>query len=371
MAKLYPDAMNANGNAAIRLERDGRWAEAIPYARHAALPQSDVRGFALSQLARSQTAQGDIKAAITTFGQAIASGDRVSYALRARALAVLRHFDDAEADLRHGGVEPVDADYLRTAFLIDQGRFSDASNAAESVDELMRKAPDDSRPGARLSMASAEYLAGNPDAARRHLAELAKDLVNGLPSSPPSAAQEDVGVAAGAAELALRLGDPVLVQNLFDAARKRPEAALADNADRLAVVQARLLLGKGQTKPAVEQLEARLTPQSSISIHVALMDAQAQAGNLDAAIREARWLQSHRGLAYSEMSGYSSVRTFTVAQTTLAYLYEAEWQSKLGRGPETHKALAAFDAIWSRTDLPDYLRKRRDALVAASSIGGF
>jgi putative peptide modification system cyclase len=371
MAKLYPDAMNANGNAAIRLERDGQWAAAIPYAQHAALPQSDVRGFALSQVARSQTAQGDIKAAIETLGQAIASGDRVSYALRARAFAVLRHFDDAEADLRRGGVEPVDADYLRTAFFIDQGRFPDASRAAENVDTLMQKTPDDSRPGARLSRVAAEYLAGDSGAASRNLNALAKDLENGLPSSQPSAAQEDIGVASNAAEFAVRLGDPDLAQRLLDAAKGRPEAALTDNAVRLAVVHARLLLSKGQAKQAIEELQARSTPESPISLHAALMDAQAQAGNLDAAIQEARWLQAHRGLAYSEQSGYSSVRTLNVAQTTLAFLQEAEWQSKLGRSQDAQKALAAFDARWPISKLPDYLRKRRDAFAAASSMGGF
>ena len=369
MAKLYPDAMNANANVAIRLQRDGQWAAAIPYAQHAAMPQSDVRGFALSQLGRAQTAQEDIKTAIATLGQAIASGDRVSYALRARALAVLRHFSDAEIDLRRGGIEPIDADYLRTAFLIDQGKFQDAVRAAENVDELIRKTPDDSQPGARLSLVAAEYLAGDSGAASHDLAVLAKDLENGLLSAQPSAAQEDIGVASEAAEFALRLGAPELAQRLLDAAKNRPEAALTDNAIRLVVVHARLLLSKGQAKQAIEELQARLTSESPISLHVALMEAQAEAGNLGAAIEQARWLQSRRGLAYSEQSGYSSTRTFNVAQTTLAYLQEAEWQSKLGHGQDAQKALAAFDARWPTSELPDYLRKRRDAL-AMSSRGG-
>ena len=367
MAKLHPDSMPAVVNVANHLLRDGRWQDAMPYAEHATVPQSDVVAFGFDQLGRALMALGDETKATDAFQRAYAGGNRESLQRIAEAAAVRRQF--AAAQRTADRIRPSDHNrYIELAtFATDQGLFA---SARESLDKASRLI-DEQRNGEALSVdlqrAMADFLAGHVDAARTATRDVVKQALQRLDNGTHAEAQEVVGVALTAGLLAQQLGDRHVAVRLATALRDHPEMLLPKHAELMTVLRAQDERLAGHAEKALGTLAPLLNGHEAFQVHFARMQALGDDGRYREAADEAKWLQDHRGLAYAEMTGYHCQQPWNAAISTLAHLDRAQWLAQVGDARGAREELQAFDRRWPAGRLPSPLRVRRAALVPTSS----
>jgi tetratricopeptide (TPR) repeat protein len=370
MAKIYPDSMPAIANTANRLIRAGRWTDAMAYANRATAPQSDVIAFGFDQLGRSLMALGDEPKAATAFARAHAGGNRESLLRRAEVAAVQRRFKAAGHLLDGMSTPDPSLSMERMTFAIDEGRWDQARMHAEAALRLLDKQRNRYGFAVEFGSAVTDYLEGDSGAAMRRNRTVANDALSSLKTGTSADAEEVVGIALTAALLGQQLGDRALATQVLAALQDNPEVRSPKHAELAAVVRAQELRLAGRPQDALAKLKPLLTGQEAYQTHLALMDAYAAAGDNEAALQQARWLQGRRGLAYAELTGYQCQQSWNAAISTLAFLRAAELLSHANRAEEARQALASFDQRWAPEQLPRYLRNRRADVLSASSRGG-
>jgi hypothetical protein len=87
------------------------------------------------------------------------------------------------------------------------------------------------------------------------------------------------------------------------------------------------------------------------------------AGHYADAIREAKWVSSHRGRAYAEFN--QELTAFNVAQTNLALLRAAEAAQASGDKNASRQSLDAFLKAWPEKSQPAALFSRVTKLEKA------
>ena len=115
--------------------------------------------------------------------------------------------------------------------------------------------------------------------------------------------------------------------------------ALAELATVVRAGQARLA---GRPDDAIRLLQPLLTGRERYQTRVALMDAQAAAGNAAEALAHARWLQRRRGRAYAELDCGHCLQALNVADSNRAVLRGAELLRTLGKPGEAAAMLEEF-----------------------------
>jgi putative peptide modification system cyclase len=368
MTRLYPDFMPAQINVAIRLIRTNRFADAIPFAQRATRPQYDLIGRGFDYLGRAKLGVEDYKGASAAFAQAVAHRSYDSQEQRAQAAAAMRNFGQAQSSLKVMPREKPNFHLQRAVFLVDQGEL----DAARSDAATALKLSDKSSPrwlASLFTLASAEYLAGDADAARHRVQELAAQLPAALSSVSRAESAEVVGVALSGALLAQRMQDRALANRMVAATSQQALLASPELAELVSVVRANDARLAGHPDGALAQLKALLTGHELFQTRQALFETHIALARTEGAIEQGRWLQAKRGLAYAELTGYQSQQILNVADSNLAALRMAELLRAAGAENEARQALANFDKLWPREKLPAYLRERR-ARLDASSAGG-
>jgi putative peptide modification system cyclase len=371
MAKLYPDSVPANVNTAIRLMKTGYWKDELPFAERGTAPQSELIGFSFDLLGRGLMALGDIDKAAYAFDRAVAGGFRDSQERRAEIAAIRRKFSTARGLLEPLAKSEPDTHLEQMTLAVDEAQWQDAQDAAATALQLVEA---DARYAlaARFAQASVDGLAGDVALARQRNAAVRRGSLRSLAAANETAADADeaIGVALSSALLGLQWGDREQAQQVLSSINGNQHAQTPRLSELATVVRAEMLRLDGHSQQAIKLLMPLLNGNESYQTHRVLMEAHATAGETAAAVKEAEWLQEHRGLAYAETIGYHCRQSWNVATNTLAWLRGAELLTKLDRKAEARKMLAGFDLRWPPERLPDYLRARREAVLAASRAGG-
>jgi hypothetical protein len=123
----------------------------------------------------------------------------------------------------------------------------------------------------------------------------------------------------------------------------------------------------GRPLDAIKLLKPLLTGHERYQTRVALREAYADAGQIELALDQSRWLARRRGLAYIELGFGHCLQALNVADSNLSVLRDAELLARSGRATEARQALKDFSRLWPAEVLPNHLKQRYSAAVVASN----
>ena len=363
MSNLYPEFFPAAANVGYALEVQNRYAEALPYATRAASPKNEFAAISAELLGRTRLALGQYQEADKAFGMAIRNGLGSSKAWRASGYAAQNRFDEAErAWPKPSEIDP--GHFERVSIYLDQGKWDLAITEALQVGATTAPGTSRFREGL-YPLAVAQWAKGDHKASLATLETLSDLALGSLESAQSNTgARDDASLAVYAGFLAQRMGNAEIAAKVIRGIEKKQKASSLPPVGSLSrILAARELRRKGKPSEALAELVPMLDGNELFQTHVALLEAHTDAGNLDKALVEARWLTANRGRAYSEFGGCKwCQQALNVTDARIASLHAAELLSKQSRPAEAKRELASFDRYWPERVLPDQLRLRRAAL---------
>jgi len=368
LANLYPDFWPAQGNAALALNAQNRFKEALPYAQRNSVPQNELASVGWDWLGRAQLGQGQYSLAKLSFDQALARGYQGSLRRRIAVDAAQRDFASADRLLQKTRPDDRHAYIEKTSVAVDRARWRDAQDSFAAALGLV--SADAGLDGRLLLMpaASVDWLVGDEVQALSRVRSTADKALAALAQSYDADAADDAALALSAALLAQRLGDTSVAEKVLATLDRHVDLmAMPSHSELAVIVRAERARRSGHPQEALELLRPRISGHERYQLHVALLEAYADVGDFDKALQESHWLQRHRGLAYAEVNCGWSLQALNVADSNIAVLREAELQVLRGRAAEAKKALADFDRRWPAEVLPDHLKVRRSSVRDASS----
>jgi putative peptide modification system cyclase len=366
LSSLYPDEFASYYNAA-----QFYWHHGAGYERALALNEKAISSRNPFAAAAAQQ-KGVLLLAMNRFDEALeafAESDRLGFAglgsLHAMALIALDRHDEAAERLARGtryGVPGIDQwNIINTSVLaLDQGRLNEAlailRGATEQADlELAVRVR---LLGAQLMLETALFGDDVPIALRDSYCAASEDVPfdDGLQSTwMVRLLCARVHAAAG--------DDAVALAALADLNARGPKGFPAVEA-MASVVQATLLLRRGNATEAAAVLAAAADSSELYIVRAARVEALAEAGDIKRALRLAETLVGERGRALGEWNNYRLLLPFNVAHNRLlglriAELALAERQLRLA---ERH--LGAFLAHWPESTTVEAIARRVAAIEA-------
>ncbi|UNK48118.1 putative peptide modification system cyclase [Lysobacter sp. S4-A87] len=368
LSAMYPDFFPAAANVGYDLFSRNRFAEGLVFAKRASAAQYEFSPLATDLVGQFQLALENYDEAKAAFAHATGDGVGKAILRGASANAAEGQFDAAEALFAKAAADVKSDDFNHAAVYLDRGQWRQARREAESVIKAVESGSFRAR-AATFPIAVSEWVQGSRDASLRRLRDTARSALKAVDSPGNAAgALDDAYLAASAGILAQRMGDVELGREV--ARRLQPQKALLGAPslrDMMVVLVANDLRSSGKPAEALSNLENAIDGDERFQVRVALLEAYAQAGKTEQALAQAQWLSTHRGRAYIELGCGWCQQSLNVVDTNLSQLRAAELQMQLGRKEDATKDLAVFDRRWNPATLPDYLRVRRDALLAASN----
>lgn len=366
---MYPDSYEAH----FAIAQDGmlyanRYAAGLPHAKAASVPQYERQALAIYLQGMIQLGMEHHAEAIKAFQRARAKNYKGAIFRSIYPYAAKREWamvDRLMSERRSSGVSTAELEvpYNQMLFALDRGRWRVADAAsnelvtkAEEAEPLVAVALAKVQREAVRGLLSTEATNGMAD---RLLSQLDATRTAQVRLQPVHPAYDEIMTLA-LGYLGARIdAAPVVRRALADVETSRDlpgypllvqmrEVLLAEQ-DRLA----------GKRSQAVDRLQKLVDREEAMMpAHSALMRAARTDGRAELALREARWLASHRGRAYSEMSVDHLVTVLNIADTTLAELDAAELLVQLGRKDEARKHRDAFLAAWPDNDRPEGIARR-------------
>ncbi|HEY0659761.1 MAG TPA: putative peptide modification system cyclase [Lysobacter sp.] len=368
LASLYPDFWPAQGNVATALYSQNRFEEALPFAQRNSSPQNELAAVGYDSLGRIRLGMQQYASAGQAFDKAMARGFANSLRRRVDVEAAQRNFSAANRLMRKAAADDRHAYLERISLAVDQGLWADAQASAGSALASMRDVRSFDGRSFLMSAAVADWLAGDSQKALEKARVAADRSLSALVQDYDADLVDDATLGLSSALFAQRLGDTRIASRVLKEVSSRPQLMEFPNvAELAAILRAEEIRRDGKPEGAVKLLSALLTGHERYQTHVALLDAYAEMGMTDNALEQARWLQSHRGLAYVEQGCGQCLQALNVADSNLALLREAELLNRAGKLAEAQKALAGFDRLWPAETLPDHLSVRRSSVSAASN----
>ena len=369
LAGLYPDFFMAQGTYgfyAWQFAND--YTTAIGATQRSAATQNPHRALSLYLLGTLKTGIGEYEQAERHFADADALGIRYENQYYASLFAARRDFVRMHEVIAAGRRGPAAAGHgsltiARIAFAIDQAHWADARTRIDGARPAEGVALDDAIESIALAIEALPVAAGGRvPAIDRYLAERVEEVFDPARAD----ATERDGRILFNAWLAARQGAPVIARRtMAQASAATRSGDYPVLARTLAVVEAQLALADGKPAAAITQLQPLLDGTEPFIAHLVLMDAHAATGNSAAARKEARWLSSQRGRAYTEIGAGPVWVPYNVAQTTLALLADAGFSASVGDHEGARTALAAFTTAWPDPAALPPLRERVGVLEAA------
>lgn len=364
MSDLYPDFYAAAANAGYALEMENRYEEGLQYIRRASESLYEFAPLSQEGLGRMSLALGNYQDAATAFTRAADAGLVTASVWQANLRAVQGDFQEAER------LWPRDAKLAVPHFdqvsqYLDQGRLQAASLEAQRLLQTVPASGGRFRQG-QIQVGVLQWLSGDRRGALGTSRKIVRDSVAALDGAAGLAARGEAVTAAYGAIIAQRLGDHGPARQLISRLEQSPDlVAMQPVGGFLQVLKAREAMAATKSAQALEGLVATTGQHGSFQLRVALMDAYALEGNLEAALRQVNWITSHRGWAYVEHGGCGWCgQSLNIADANMARLRKVELLSQLGRREEARKELESFSGYWKDREMPDYLRTRRDALLS-------
>jgi putative peptide modification system cyclase len=376
LIEMYPDNHDAHFILAIELMlRANRFEEGLSHAQTASAPQNPYRDNAMALQGMLLTGMDRIDESLKVFDTTYRSGFKGSGFDYAKAYAAKRDFKNAERVVR-GSTGTDTGDLSRPLqgmlFALDQGDLKAATLQAEKGVRASTKAePLFAAPTWQIRALTLDAIVRSESdeaLARKLLAQL---------SSVKAKSDGTDRVAANFSEiLALSIGyvgADIGSRSVVDAALAQVESSkdiagfpLMEQLREALRAESERLAGKPQD--AVARLDDLAKSDSALgAVHVALARAARDAGQDRIALREWRWIASHRGRAYMEWAAEDALAPAGIADTTLAHLEIAELLAKDGDSDAARKELAVFLAAWPLETLPPHLRRRVDVVRGQSA----
>ncbi|HEX7802763.1 MAG TPA: putative peptide modification system cyclase [Pseudoxanthomonas sp.] len=364
MASMYPDFFRASANVGYALHARNRYKEGLGYAKQAASPKNEFQALSWDLVGRLALGLESYDEAKQAFLKANAMSGTSAAGRLANTYAAQRQFAAAESAWKRN-TQKAGVPFDHVTIALDQGKWKEARREA---DVLQTQAAEGSLRGrqAQVPLATVQWLQGDQAHALRTLSAIAdRSIAAAKPSNVNSDSLDDAYVSMVAGILAQRMGDQKIARRVMDGLQSRGDLLATPPVNTLyAVLRANELRIDGKPQDAAKLLETVSDGGESLQVRRALFDAYAAQGQGEKALAQAQWLSRHRGRAYSELGCGWCQQALNVADTTLANLLAAEQLSSMGRHAEARQQLQLFDRQWPPTGLPDYLRVRRDALVA-------
>ncbi len=371
LARLYPDYFPGLTSAAIWLYEDNRFDEALEIAKSAAQPQNETASINYDVLGRLFLGLEQYSEASSALESAVSLGYSSALRRQVALQAAMRRHHAASVLAESLPKQNPHAYFEQVSLGVDRGQWMTARKAANEA--LGRFEAQDAYSGRAmlLQLAVAEWMSGESESAAGKVERAAGEAIAALDAGWNPNAEDDVALAIYAALLGQRLGDEDLAKRVLDALRRHAEIVSAPSLTELhEILRAEVLRLRGDTNQAIATLEGSSSENARYQMKVALLSAYSDAGKLDEAVKEARWLQRRRGLAYVELRCGHCVQALNVVDSNLAVLAEAELLARQGNRKAAVAKLAEFDRIWPVEILPAHLSDRRAALAnLVSKVG--
>ncbi len=350
VASLYPDFFAAQGTYGyFAWELGNRYEQAIESTRLAASPKNPHNGTSLYVLGTLYLGTERYEDALRTFDEFNATpGTPISF--HAITFAAQRHYDKAAALIDGANHEPNDPDVLikRAIFAVDQGKWSEGRELIRRASAAPNLEPTLGHKLRAIDLSLAVIDAKAPAA----LAGAVRDLLKAEHDQPPSAVSLAEQSATQfrilfAAYLAAKGGDATSARAALAATNAMPRDAdypLLVNLREVA--EAELALAEHRAADAIATLAARNDGTELYVTHVALKDAYAANGKPAEALKEASWLASHRGRAYTEFGAEWVMTPFNVVESNLAMLDAADYARAAGQAAQAREWRERFGKAW-------------------------
>ena len=370
LALSFPDffpAQGAYGYYAWTYAND--YSEALEATRHNAVDQNPHRGTGSYLLGVLLTGTENYSEAVQQFKLAEGLGVHYQNMFYAAALAAQRNFKEIPGLLAAGRSDETGSDLLtsqtfRLAFAIDQGKWQDARSMLDApkvqrvhLSDEQSSLLQDVELGARMILGSGGER-GNPG----QLSEwLGKKI---LPGSEEKEVSRSSSLLFRAFLASRYIGDDTASRLADRVDTKLITKDFPDLIKLRALVDAQGKLSSRSPDLDPEVLRALVDGRELYVTHLLLMEALERKADFRSAREQARWMSSHRGRAYTQVSSSSAFVPFDIAQSTLALLYEAEYSSRLGEVESARRVLAEFDAQWPLDGRPEWITTRARSLQA-------
>lgn len=301
MAELYPDYMPASYNAGLNLFHENRFAEALVLSGRVAQSRVDLPEIAQDQYGRALLASERYAEADIAFSRAASNGWEGALMRQASVAAARGQFGKANALLARIAPDNFHAGNFATTIALDQGDIEGAIRHAEQgrVHAGQRQGMD--RYNFDMPLAVAYMTAGRRSDALAVARVAATAPFAGLSGEPAVETVDRLVAAHAAALLALRLGDAAparAVQARMKLLQERPDSSVLRQ--YIALLAARLMQHEGQPRPALDLLVPLLKTQPRLQVRLAVRELALEAGLVDVAQQQTRWLRDRPGLAYAE-----------------------------------------------------------------------
>jgi len=321
LAEMYPDYFAGAAQSAWLDFSSGDFGTALRKTAQFDAQQNPLRDIAFELRGRILLAREDYQGAQQAFQQAEQIGGYGPGRRRAAALAAAGDFAGANGildkltlqDALTNGFEQMTVPFAA-------GKHEQAEKAAESVYIAVADASPILRYGLRISALSILSAGDDLGNHRVQLQALVPEIIDAATAGDAGDREDLVMMAMTLTRLAQRNGiampDPT-VHRLEALAGQSGNPPLLRMLDVLHAEQSRLrgrpdeavaLLRKGNLEGGTDLLQA----------HVALRDALKDAGDVDGARRENKWLAEHPGLAYIEPYGALVMQGMNVADVSEA-----------------------------------------------------
>jgi putative peptide modification system cyclase len=304
--------------------------------------------------------------AVKSFQQSESLGVRGFKREYAETYAAQRNYPQAEKILRLqtsiGAVADVEQRLSEITFPLDQGNWLQAEKAAGQLQPLAEKTQPvlgRSYRGIELSLRS--YAPDEKFHADLQL--FVRDEIDRANDPGDADANANLFAALAGGWMAAHSGDLALAHEARHAASERAtNSGFPALSGMAATLDAELALQSGQSKRAIEILQAANTGTEIYFLHVLLARAYSDVGRHEDALRESDWLVANRGRAYAEGNPNSLWQPTDIAESDIALLSAAEQALAGGHKDIARQRLKAFDLAWPT--IPDIheLRSRTDTL---------
>ena len=352
LASMYPDYFAGASNASWYLMVENRYAEALPYATAAAVPQDPFRAFPLDHLGRIHLAMGKPALALEQFLLSEKEGGGSPIRYRADALAVLGRYAEAQQvldSLKPDGTSPASL-YSRIeqiSLALDQGQFAQAREKAQQSIEIAQAA--DARVLRKFQvMQQLVAVVDDPrsvslDALQQLATAEQIELLQALPHGRIESLMNLLAIAL----VAQRSNHADFSGKVINAALPLVDELGNPNLGKMMrLLQAQQLNYQGQVDEAIAALNKQVDGNELFQVHSALVAAYQAAGKHELALRHTQWLQQNRGRAYVEYNLDQLLQPLNVADTRLAHLWASQSNAALGRSEAAAQQQAAFLKAW-------------------------
>lgn len=369
-ASLYPDEYRAHFNysyfAYFKMQR---YQDAVDAIGPALSPSNPARIFAFQLQAANLMALGRLDESVAAFQQADSLGLMGYKRDYADLHAAQRDYLQAQRVLGTQAVSGQPGSVLNERLAevshpLDQGRWQQAQAALASLSAVVGPpAPELVRHRHRLMQLSLRSYAPDP-AFKADLREFLTSQEAALPSANALARPHVQFQWLAAGWMAANAGDLGSARHAL--ARCGDEALNSGfpfSADMARLVQAEIDLAEGKPRQAIERLAPRAKAGDALYfLHAVLMRAHAAAGDAEAALVQAEWLASQRGLVFAEPNSDFAWQLVNIVESNLALAAAAQLAEQLGRNDLTLARRQAFAEAWPYGDLLPAVERRQQSL---------